>query len=446
MQPVEPKVPCLTILSHPDSQRVGERAVLWSEPEREGEALLARQVLAFGHPTAGEGKTLDDPYISRRPIRFTAARFGGIRLDCSESGTRVVANGDWIPEDRVFLGVEVERGVVLVLAERLALLLHNLDARHRERQPQFGLVGESPRIEAVRREVQRLASTSEPALLRGPSGVGKKAVARAIHAASDRQELPYLTVRMIDPASIAPAKDLVAQASGGTLVLDAAEKTPQDLQKELLAAIEDAGARGNGIRLLASTSDSGRRNLDTSAGPLMDRLSQDVVDVPSLEKMRDDVARLTFHFLHQELARVDALHCLKNPGVYAPPWFPVRLVARLVSYEWPRNVSQLQGVTRFLAMEHYQKDHVDIGSDIELLLEGTAETSGPWEWPEEATEEAGAHREPAEVSEIELLTALRNHRWQAEPTAAELGITPEALFSMIEQFSERTRRHKTGRR
>jgi len=365
MQPVEPKVPCLTILSHPDSQRVGERAVLWSDPEREGEALLARQVLAFAHPTPGPAKTLDDPYVSRRPIRFTAARFGGIRVDCSESGTRVVANGDWIPEDRVFLGVEVERGVVLVLAERLALLLHNLDSRHQERLPGFGLVGESPRIEAVRREVQRLASTSEPALLRGATGSGKKAVARAIHAAGDRQDLPYLTVKMIEPASIAPARDLVAQVSGGTLVLDAADKTPPDLQQELLTAIEDAGAQGNGVRLLASTSDSGRRSLDTSAGPLMDRLSRDVVDVPSLEKMRDDVARLTFHFLRQELAKVDALHRLKNPGVYAPPWFPVRLVARLVAYEWPRNVSQLQRVTRFLAKEHYEKDHVGIGSDFD---------------------------------------------------------------------------------
>lgn len=446
MQPVEPKVPCLTILSHPDSQRVGERAVLWREPEREGEALLARQVLEFAHPTSGAATTLDDPYISRRPIRFTAARFGGIRVDCSESGTRVVANGDWIPEDRVFLGVEVERGVVLVLAERLALLLHNLDARHDERLPRYGLVGESPRIEAVRREVRRLASTSEPALLRGAAGSGKKAVARAIHAASGRQELPYVTVKMIEPASIGSAVDLVAQASGGTLLLETAEKTPPDLQKELLTAIEDVGARGNGVRLLASTNDSGRRSLDASAGPLMDRLSRDVVDVPSLERMRDDVARLTFHFLRQELAGLDALHRLKNPGVYAPPWFPVRLMARLVTYEWPRNVSQLRGVARFLAKEHYQKDHVDIGADIELLLEGTAESSEPWSWPEEASEESTGYREPTDVSEIELLTALRNHRWQAEPTAAELGITPEALFTMIEQFSERTRRHKHGRR
>ncbi len=446
MQPVEPKIPCLTILSHPDAQRVGERAVLWGEPEKEGEALLARQVLGFAHPTPGEARPLEDPYVSRRPIRFTAARFGGIRVDCSESGTRVVANEDWIPEDRVFLSVEMERGVVLLLSERLAILLHNLDARHEERLPSFGLVGESPRIEAVRREVKRLASTSQPALLRGATGSGKKAVARAIHAAGERQDLPYLTVKMVEPASIAPAGELVAQASGGTLVLDAAEKTPLDLQKELLVAIANAEAQGTGVRLLASTSDAGRRSLDGSAGPLLEQLSQDVVDIPPLERRRDDVARLTFHFLHQELAKLDALHCLENPGVYAPPWFPVRLMARLVTYEWPRNVRQLQGVTRHLATEHYEKDHVDVGSDVETLLEGTAESSGTWEWPEEPSEGSVVEREPAEVSEIELLTALRTHRWQAEPTAVELGITPEALFSMIEQFSERTRHDKQGRR
>jgi two-component system nitrogen regulation response regulator GlnG len=412
---------------------------LWNEPEKEGDALLARQVLSFAPSTGGEARPLDDPYISRRAVRFTAARFGGIRIDCSESGTRVVANDDWIPEDRVFLGVEVERGVVLVLSERLVLLLHNLAAGHALELPQFGLVGESPRFHTLRREMQRLAASDEPALLRAAVGSGKQKVARAIHDSGKRQERPYVAVTMLEPASVPPVADLMAQAAGGTLVIDAVEKTPPELQREILEAIA-AATPANSIRLLAATEEVGRRRLDGALGPLFEQIVQDVVDIPPLERRRDDVARLLFHFLREELAQLDALHCLDHPGAYAPPWFPVRLLARLVAYEWPRNILQLKGVTRHLATENYEKPYIDLGSDIEILLDGTAESSAEWEWPEESSDDGV--REPADVSEIELLSALRTHRWQAEPTAAELGITPEALFVMIEKFSEGSRQQR----
>ena len=44
----------------------------------DGEALLSRWELGFSPPAGGEARPLDDPYVSRRPVRFKAARFGGV--------------------------------------------------------------------------------------------------------------------------------------------------------------------------------------------------------------------------------------------------------------------------------------------------------------------------------------------------------------------------------
>lgn len=438
MHPAGSRVPALTILSHPDYHRVGERAVLWDEAAEHGEALLSRWQLEFRHPGGGDARPLDDPYLSRRPIRLTAARFGGIRIDCTRTGTRVIANDDWISEDRVFLGVEVERGVVLVLAERLSLILHNLDARAVPDVPGFGLVGESPAMVRIRHEIQRLAAGERPVLLCGETGTGKTTVAHAIHQAG-RGGRPCVTVCGSRETSIA---DLLARSSGGTLLLDALDGIEAEFQAELVRAL-DHGARD--VRILATVSDRYSRSNDSS-GTLFERLAADTLEIPALGKRRDDVGRLVFHFLRVELERLEAHERLVDPGPFSPPWLPVRLVASLAAYDWPRNVRQLRHVACQIAREHHGKRHVDLGSNLDELLEGKAESTITG-WGSVVRQNRGAAgRSPEGISEIELLSALRAHRWQAEPTAAHLGVSPETLFALIEKFSDRGPRRKGPRR
>lgn len=430
------RVPALTILSHPDSRRVGERAVLWEDAPEHGEALLSRWQLEFRLPGGDGARPLDDPYVSRRPIRFTAARFGGIRIDCTRSGTRVIANEDWISEDRVFLGVEVERGVVLVLAERLALILHHLDAASDSDVPGFGLVGESPAMVSLRREIQRLAVDDLPVLLRGETGSGRTTVAHAIHEAG-RGDRPCVTVNAAVETSIS---DLLARSSGGTLLLDTVDDLEAGFQAELTRALDDDACD---VRVLATVTERRSRS-STPARALLERWSAHALEVPALDKRRDDVGRLVFHFLRAELARLDALERLTDPGPFSPPWLPVRLIASLASYEWPRNVRQLRRVACQLARDHHDKPHVDLGPDLDDLLEGKPESET--EWAVDGGGSASAPERTDGISEIELLSALRAHRWQAEPTAAHLGVSPETLFTMIENFSEKNQRRKERRR
>ena len=116
---------------------------------------------------------------------------------------------------------------------------------------------------------------------------------------------------------------------------------------------------------------------------------------------------------------------------------PVRLVADLASYDWPENVRQLRKVARRLARQFRHHNQVEADVDLEsLLLETTDRESSSTGWgvSSSRSSQVTPSRRPEKLTEIELLSALRTHRWQAEPAAAQLGISPEALFTLMEKF------------
>ena len=74
-----PPLPALTVLSHPDLARIGDRVFL-GELVRGREASLSRQEPRFTAPRAASGEPLADPFLSRRPLRFTPLAGGGVAL------------------------------------------------------------------------------------------------------------------------------------------------------------------------------------------------------------------------------------------------------------------------------------------------------------------------------------------------------------------------------
>lgn len=142
------RVPGLTVLSHSASWRVGSRALLPALASGR-EELLSRLAPSFtGGP--GEPLPLADPHLSRSPLRLTPGpEPGSIRLSRDGSPIEVEADGRAIGAEAVFSAAQVERGVVLLLASRVALLLHLLPTAGPPEEDRFGFVGESA---AMRRE------------------------------------------------------------------------------------------------------------------------------------------------------------------------------------------------------------------------------------------------------------------------------------------------------
>jgi two-component system nitrogen regulation response regulator GlnG len=480
------RVPVLTILYHPDVSRIGDQAAL-PELAAGRAALLSRTDPGFAAPGAtpspGEPspRPLGDLHLSRSPLRFLPGdEPGAVQILVGESRTRLIADGEPVPEERDFAAGEVRQGVVLELAERVVLLLHDAGAPGRfdpapgsPAAPVGGLIGESAGIRRVRDEIRRVADLDVPVLIRGETGTGKELVAHAIHAASRRRGALCLSVNMgaVPPAlatselfgavrgaytgAVRDQPGYFQRADGGTLFLDEIGEAPPEVQVMLLRVLETAEVQRVGgsasqkvdVRLIAATD----ANLETAIeegkfrAPLLHRLSGYEILIPPLRERRDDFGRLLLHFLRQELKAVGEEHRLALPAGAtgtAAPWLPTALVAKLARHDWPGNVRQLRNAVRQIVIDSRNVDRVQIGPQIERLLRevdqsprtpAPAAAAAPPPSPRRKAP-AGSYRAPAEVSVEEILAALRESHWELKSAAAQLGISRPSLYVLIDRL------------
>ncbi len=480
-------VPGLTVLYHPDPERIGERIALTGLVAGR-EELLSRSEPAFapagrrpGRETT-ERRPLADPFLSRRPIRIVPGPDGSLRLDCRESGTRVAVDGEPVESAGSVGGVgrvrevsaaEIERGSVLLLSNRVVLLLSRIDPLAQSTDlPDFGLVGESAGMLRLRQEIRRVAGLDVAVLLRGETGTGKELAARALHDSGSRRNRPFLAVNMgAVPPTLAAAElfgasrgaftgadqkraGYFSRANGGSLFLDEIGETPAEVQVLLLRALESKEIQpvGGGeplavdVRLIAAT-DSDLEAAVASGrfrAPLLHRLSGYEIFLPPLRSRRDDFGRLFLHFLREELEEIGGLYRLMARPEERP-WIPAGLVARLAAYDWPGNVRQLRNVVRQLVIAGRDLPEVSMGPAVERLFQESATSLSEALRPVEGTSSASstasprdssartAYRRPEDVREDELLAALRENRWRLQPTAAQLGISRSSLYDRIDR-------------
>jgi len=208
----------------------------------------------------------------------------------------------------------VERhGVVPVRAER-----HGQTADE--------LVGGSPPMQAVFKQIALAAPTELPVLITGQTGTGKELAARAIHAHSRRRDRGIVAVNL---AAISPAvseselfghvrggftgatsdrKGLFELADGGTIFLDEIAEATPEVQAKLLRAIEtgeiwpvgSSSPKRVDVRVVAAT------NRDLSAAvasgdfrvDLYHRLRAFPLAMPPLADRLDDLPLLVAAFLN----------------------------------------------------------------------------------------------------------------------------------------------------
>ncbi len=467
------RYPALTILYHPDLRRVGERAIL-SGLLAGRDVPLSRLEPSFETPHQSNARPLLDRGISRSPFRLTREENGTIAVSTEGNRTRLVADG--VPVGKggcAFPANEVERGVVIELADRVVLLLHTIPAQPSRVPDSFGLIGESEGLLRVRHEIRRVADLDVPVLLRGETGTGKELVARAIHQASPRRDGPCLSVNMgAIPASLASSELFGAvkgsftgsvrdqpgyfhRANGGTLFLDEIGEAPPEVQVMLLRVIETgelqrvggSGTQKVDVRLIAATDADleGAIEAGRFRAPLLHRLAGYELVIPPLRERRDDFGRLFCYYLAEELRGTGEEHRLAPPEDGAPLWMPASVVARLARHAWPGNIRQLHNTVRQMVIASRSSDTVEIGPQVERLLrEAAPPLSLPAAAPEAALPpepaaprrraEAAEYRSPAEVTEAELTETLRETRWEVKLAAERLGISRPSLYLLIEKF------------
>jgi DNA-binding NtrC family response regulator len=246
-----------------------------------------------------------------------------------------------------------------------------------------GLIGRSPKMQNVRRQIQLLAPIDIPVLLTGESGTGKEVVARCVHCCSKRSEQAFTAINCAGLSPSLMESELFGHvqgaftgatktkhgffevSDGGTLFLDEIGDLPLELQSKLLRVLDsgeysrvgEATTRNVDVRVISATN----RDLETMVregqfrADLYYRLRGAHITLPPLRERREDIPALISHFLGDEQAAI-------TPDA----------VRKLSGSEWHGNVRELKMIVRTL--QGTRSGRVITAEMVERLLGGMLTT------------------------------------------------------------------------
>ncbi len=234
--------------------------------------------------------------------------------------------------------------------------------------PVHGMIGESPAMQAVFRQIAKVAPTTASVLITGESGTGKELVARAIHEQSPRRDAPFVAVNCATiPEHLVESelfghlkgaftgadrdrRGLIQSAEGGTLFLDEIAELPASVQARLLRVLQDGELRPVGseqvrrvdIRLVAATHRDLHRMVEEGdfRGDLYFRLRVVELHLPPLRERGGDITLLADHLLDKACRRLG-----RPPMAFTPE---ARELIR--THPWPGNVRELENAVERAAI------------------------------------------------------------------------------------------------
>ncbi|CDT45422.1 Nitrogen regulation protein NR(I) [Vibrio coralliirubri] len=256
------------------------------------------------------------------------------------------------------------------------------------------IIGEAPAMQEVFRAIGRLSRSSISVLINGESGTGKELVAHALHRHSPRAKKPFIALNMA-----AIPKDLIEselfghekgaftgansvrqgrfeQANGGTLFLDEIGDMPLDIQTRLLRVLSDGQFYRVGghsavkvdVRIVAATHQDLERLVHEGdfREDLFHRLNVIRIHIPALRERKQDIEKLTHHFLASAAEEL---------GVEVKTLHP-ETILKLNQLNWPGNVRQLENICRWLTVMASGSEILPSDLPPELLEEKVVTTSG----------------------------------------------------------------------
>ncbi|MBF0152810.1 MAG: sigma 54-interacting transcriptional regulator [Magnetococcales bacterium] len=329
-----------------------------------------------------------------------------------------------------------------------------------------GLVGSSPTFQYMLRMIQRVAASKASVLLLGESGTGKEVVARAIHQASPRANMPFVPVECSGLTESLFESELFGYERGaftgahlrktglaevahqGTLFLDEIGDIPLSLQVKLLRLLETKSFRRVGgvnthyanFRLICAT------NRDLSAMVARGEFRLDLyyrigvfpIHMPPLRERRDDLPLL----VQSLLDRMEGGQKIQlAPETMA--WF--------MSHPFPGNIRELMNILdRAILMmdgpvmlpEHLPHPMYPIPSSTrERLATSPAVTpSSPWQAGLTSDEPVSFRLQRVlpldHVERLYLSQVMRQFGTDKAWLAQELGISLRTLYRKIEIMEE----------
>ncbi|MFO0845778.1 MAG: sigma 54-interacting transcriptional regulator [Gemmataceae bacterium] len=260
----------------------------------------------------------------------------------------------------------------VAVAKQLGGVIHNLQkqqslfAENRSLRDllkvESELVGESPAIREIERQIGLVANTNATCLIRGESGSGKELVARAIHNTSPRRDGPFVTLNCAALTETLLESELFGHEKGsftgatekkvgkfeaanhGTIFLDEIGEMNVLTQAKLLRILEGhpfERVGGNApirvdVRVVSATNTPLEEAVREGSfrRDLFFRLQVVEIQVPPLRERKSDVRLLANHFLQRFVRETGR----KIRG------FSESAMVKMEEYHWPGNVRELRNV------------------------------------------------------------------------------------------------------
>ena len=355
----------------------------------------------------------------------------------------------------------------LNLVERA--LVHNQEQKQAQNLNQINgkstpeIIGEAPAMQEVFRAIGKLSRSSISVLINGESGTGKELVAKALHRHSPRASKPFIALNMA-----AIPKDLIEselfghekgaftgaasirqgrfeQANGGTLFLDEIGDMPLDIQTRLLRVLSDGQFYRVGghspiqvdVRIIAAT----HQHLENLVNEgdfredLFHRLNVIRVHIPALRERKQDIEKLTLHFLSEAAKELEVdAKTLHSSTIQA-----------LSELNWPGNVRQLENTCRWLTVMASGGEVLpsDLPTELFTTVEGSSDkASTSWQsqlavWAKSSLSEGGTEiltKALPEFERILLEAALEHTRGHKQDAAKVLGWGRNTLTRKLKEL------------
>jgi DNA-binding NtrC family response regulator len=224
-----------------------------------------------------------------------------------------------------------------------------------------GIVGRSDVMQQVFSMVDQVAPARSTVLITGESGTGKELIAKAIHEASPRAQMPFVTVNSSNiptelleselfghtrgafTGAVAAKKGLFEVADGGSIFLDEIGDIPPETQVRLLRVIQereftplgDTTPRRVDVRIVAATNIDLKEAVKQGAfrEDLYYRLSVVPIELPPLRDRREDILPLAQHFIRKYN---------EENGRQVSEQIAPEVLALMEAHSWPGNVRELE--------------------------------------------------------------------------------------------------------
>ncbi len=316
------------------------------------------------------------------------------------------------------------------------------------------IIGDSPAMQKVGREIQQVSATPTTVLLLGESGTGKELFARAIHHLSERRNAPFIAINCAAIPDTLIENELFGHEKGaytgadhrragkfelaarGTIFLDEISEIAPAVQSKLLRVLEERKVTRLGgsadididVRVIAAT------NRDLKAAVASKQFREDLyfrlavfpVQIPALRERRSDVKQLAETFAAKygrELRR-------------APLRITDASVRMLEDYDWPGNVRELENcIERACILAHGQEitpADLNISPPSDYSLQEQLALLDGFDMRGSLSEVSARAQRLVEGRKIGL--TLKECGYNKSRTAERLGVSYKTLLTRIKEL------------